>query len=290
MIGKAKSVSHARECLSYALSKGMAVEVCRENLAGETPGELADEFAVVQSRNNRCRNNTLRIEISPTIEDGNKLTNEQWEGIARDFVEQMELAENRQYIAILHQDTHHKHLHIIANRIDFNGVAYSDSNISLRAGKVCEQIAIERGLRTAMNVRHENEQKLEPLKQKIRQLHGEIMRSGMSEKEYAQQMAKRGVEVVYNQSKTTGRISGMSYVVDGQRIKASQVGREFGYNKLFRAVDVASVRHKNVAVRHHGSHTSVVTMSAIARMTAKSHEGHDSRSKDVEKEEYELTI
>ncbi len=146
----------------------------------------------------------------------------------------MGLSDNRQYVVVLHNDREHKHLHILANRIDLNGRAYSDSNISYRSGVVIERIAKELGLTTAISVREQRQRELEPLKQRIQVAHRAAFHRGITLQRYAERMARSGIEVIYNRAKTTDTITGMSFKVDGIKLKASEVSAQLSYNKLFK--------------------------------------------------------
>ena len=46
---------------------------------------------------------------------------------------------NNQFIAIMHNDTNHQHVHIVANRIGFDGKTVSDSNNYKRMADFCRQ-------------------------------------------------------------------------------------------------------------------------------------------------------
>lgn len=233
MICKGKSITHTVNAIGYGISKSDSREICREGLGGENAQEIAQEIRLIQQLNSNCTNNLLRIELSPSIGDGLMLTDQDWEAIARDLMLRLNLHDNRQWICIQHKDREHKHLHIYANRIDFNGKAYNDSYFTLKCGKAAEQIAIERGMTTAMSVHLTKQQALQPLKERISEAHKAIVRKGLSPSQYQSLMKQKGIEVVFNQSKTTGRITGMSFIVSGTKIKASDVSRTLGFNKLF---------------------------------------------------------
>jgi ERCC4-related helicase len=58
----------------------------------------------------------------------------------------------------VHINTHHKHIHLYVNRIDYSGKAYDDQFISNRSAHVAESIAKVIGLQTAREVQQVRDQ------------------------------------------------------------------------------------------------------------------------------------
>jgi hypothetical protein len=48
--------------------------------------------------------------------------------------------EKNQYLAVLHKDTRHQHLHIVTNRIGFDGKTLSDSNNYKKIAAYCRKM------------------------------------------------------------------------------------------------------------------------------------------------------
>jgi len=150
MITKGKSISHLSASIQYALRREQAI-ILDKNIVAETPSEVAKEFKLFQQLNKRCERNSLSFVLSPTIEDGKKLSDEQLENINKSFLQKMNL-ENHQYIAFVHTNNQHKHIHLYVNRIDYTGKAYNDQFISNRSAQVAEDIAKDMDLLTVREV------------------------------------------------------------------------------------------------------------------------------------------
>jgi hypothetical protein len=67
--------------------------------------------------------------------DNRRLDNDKMLAIAHDYMEAMGLS-NNQYILFRHHDAEHPHLHILANRITFDGTVVSDSNNYKRSEEI----------------------------------------------------------------------------------------------------------------------------------------------------------
>jgi len=124
MIGKGKSISHGVAALEYDLAKeingqAVATEIARHELYGCTGAEMVQEMKPYHIDFPNVKNNCLRFEVSPSIEESATFTDADWAELGNDFMQRMGLA-NHQYIIIRHSGTESKkeqaHLHILANR------------------------------------------------------------------------------------------------------------------------------------------------------------------------------
>ncbi len=141
MIAIGKSITHLRASLAYAQSKEKGI-LLDKNIISDSPSEVLKEFGLFQSLNSRCARNTFSFVLSPTVEDGHHLSYDGFRQIPRSFLSKMDL-ESHQYIAFLHQNTPHKHIHLYVNRISKEGIAYKDSYLSNRSSRTAELIAQE---------------------------------------------------------------------------------------------------------------------------------------------------
>ena len=156
MIGKAKSV---RGSLSGALYKEQQDKqselIYQHNMIGETPKERWEEMKEIANLNQRTDKPFLENVISPEKSKGDNLSIEEWKKLSKDYAEKMNFGDNQWY-AVLHKNTDEKHLHIFANRVDFSGKnTIKDNFIGERSGKIAEQLAKERGWKTAKEIAQE---------------------------------------------------------------------------------------------------------------------------------------
>jgi hypothetical protein len=258
MIAKGKSISHLSASIQYALHSEEAA-ILDKNIVAETPHEVAKEFKLFQELNERCERNSLSFVLSPTIEDGKKLSDEQLENINRSFLEKMHL-QDHQYIAFVHKNTEHKHIHLYVNRIDYTGKAYDDQFISNRSAHVAEGIAKEIGLQTAKEV------------QKVRRKERQVDHPEM---EYIKQLAKitlaqREVDSVskfisfFNEAGSeagfrteaynnkNGAFQGLRFYAGEHKFKASEIDRSLSKQNLEHTLERQLVEdtHREVVLAH----------------------------------------
>ena len=83
MIGKGKSISHGVAALEYDLAKEIdgqaaATEIARHELYGCTGAEMVQEMKPYFTDFPNVKNNCLRFEVSPSIEESSSFTDADW--------------------------------------------------------------------------------------------------------------------------------------------------------------------------------------------------------------------
>ena len=130
MIGKCKAIAHGSTALDYIFREGkLGSRLAFHNLCSREPKTIYEEMKVVSDYNSRCRNKFLRIEIGIAPQDERKLPVSELMGIAHLFAKRMGL-DNHQWVAVTHEDTDNRHIHIIANRISLYREVYDTTFVS----------------------------------------------------------------------------------------------------------------------------------------------------------------
>lgn len=235
MVGMGTSIQHGGNAIDYAINKEKSEIIEKQLIVGSSGNEIKNEFKMFQDLNKRAINNDLSFVLSPDPKDGKLLSNEDFKKIARDFLKKMNLEKN-QAIVIKHSDKKHTHLHLFVNRIDSNGKAYNDSFIGTKSQQVAHEIAKEKGLVSAKEVKRENElerdNKNKEVKQKIKEYHKKIMKQRPKNfQEYSKMMNKEGVQIkpTINKQKV---MQGYRIELKGSNLKASEVDRSMTLSKL----------------------------------------------------------
>lgn len=240
MIAKAKTCIGGTALFNYVINPNKGYELVRNNLSGETPKDIFQTMQILQNQNSRCKNNTISVVISPTIEDSKKMTDQDLKNLVHDFLVGLKLdPKNAQYIAYIHTEKEHKHIHILANRINENGKALKDNYIGFQAQRIAHEIALKYGW---TSIRQENENKKEQVKANQKQVAEEIKKEHYlvlkehpkSLKQYIDMMRMHQIEVKPSVNKQ-GNIQGYRFIhlPTGTNLKASEVDRNLKLNDLF---------------------------------------------------------
>lgn len=237
MIAKQSKGRGFRGTLNYVLGKEKA-QIIGGNMLGENARELAAEFA--ESRKLKPGVSRAVYHVSLSLPTGERLSDSQWSKVSQQYLEKMGFSKS-QYVTARHSDTEHDHVHIVASRIGLDGKCVSESNDFKRSEKVIRSLEIEHGL-TRVSSSHEIERRA-PSRGEIElaqrgvvstkiQLQGLVdaaLSNQPSMSQFFGRMRASGVQVIPNVAKT-GHISGISYVLDSEQMKGSDLGR--GYTWL----------------------------------------------------------
>ena len=144
---------------------------------------------------------------------------------------------NTQYAISKHTDKAHLHLHIVANMVNNEGKAISDSWIGLKGKKIAQRLTQEYKLvpATEKNLRLTNLEALsnsEAIKYKMYIGISESLPHCRTMKELEMHLLKQGIETQYKYKGQTQEKQGVSFKLDNISFKGSQVDRKFSFSGL----------------------------------------------------------
>ena len=170
MIAKAKSISHGAAMTNYATKHNRADIVLTRNFdEGLTPLAMWGAMETIHQkyapkfRRKPVEKPTLRMEVSPSLEETKGWTLNDWYDYALRFLDEFKKEvqtkdgkkkgagkfnlDRAQIFACLHFDAKSgiPHLHILINRIDLDGNLMNDSFVGESATKAAHAINVERG-------------------------------------------------------------------------------------------------------------------------------------------------
>jgi hypothetical protein len=229
-----------RGTLDYLLGKEEAA-IIGGNMLGEDPKELASEFSV--SRALRPKLSRVVYHASLSLPHDEHLSTSHWKEAANKYVQKMGF-EGSQYVVVKHNDTKHEHIHIVASRVRLDGSVVSDSQDYKRSEKVVRGLEKDFGLTPTLSshevgkkalTKGELHKVLREKKPSIKMQLQQIIDGATEDRPNADIFATRlheyGVKVIPNQSKT-GHISGISFELNDETMKGSDLGRSYSWKNL----------------------------------------------------------
>ncbi len=242
MIGKAKSCFGGFSLFNYVVDDEKGIEILRNNLCGETPIELFQEMKILQNLNQKASNKLISLVLSPHVNEGENLTKKQLENITKEFLKDLEIdLEKSQFIAFLHTEKRHRHIHILLNRVDENGKLFQDHHIGKKAQWSAHRVAEKNGLISAKQIRIDKIKASEDIKsdfknsrREIYQKHLKVMESKpVTMEKYLAEMLKKNIKffpTINKQGELQGfRVKDMENQTE---MKASEVHRNMGLRNL----------------------------------------------------------
>jgi len=240
MIGKSQSCPGGTALFQYVVNEKKGYELLRNGLSGITPKELYSDMSIFQQQNLRCKNNTISMVLSPTIKDSHRMSNDQLKRLTNSFLKEMGLEPKaNQFIAFVHIEKAHKHVHILLNRVRPDGSLINDSFISKKAQAAAHKVALQLGWTSAKEIKESKERERKEATKEVRSIIKEKHYIVLREKpknliEYQMKMSEHGIQVLPTINKQ-GNIQGYRFIhlPTGTNLKASEVDRKLKLNKLF---------------------------------------------------------
>jgi hypothetical protein len=236
MIAKAIKGKGFRGALEYDLSKEQG-RLIDTNMEGAGPRELAREFGAIRKLRPNLGRAVLHVSLSAA--PGEHLTDDQWREIGQRYLHGMGLDAN-QYLITRHLDTEHEHIHLLVNRVRFDGEVTSDSHdyrrheILMRAIErdyslqpVRPSIEAERHAATKGEIEQGLRTGIASTRQRLQQLCDGAATSSRTYSDYAERLEAAGVELVPVTQLDGARLSGLSYRLDGVMMKGSDLGKGY---------------------------------------------------------------
>lgn len=110
--------------------------------------ELRQQFNEVRKLNPKLSRPAMHISLS--FPPGEVLDKATLQRVIEDCANELGIDKN-QYIAVLHKDTGHQHVHIVVNRVGFNGKTLSDSNNYKKIADCCRKLEQKYNLKQVLS-------------------------------------------------------------------------------------------------------------------------------------------
>lgn len=169
---------------------------------------------------------------------------EKWEQIVTDFKSEVGIDSSYPSMCVRHSDKQHDHVHLIYSRVSIAGKVHDQANIGLRAqvaarlieqrhqlplvqppprsGPALTKGEVEQALRTGQA----------PARLEIQRALDQALTDRPTLDQLVERLALAGISTRTNKSSSTGKISGLSFELDGVALRASQIGKQYGWKAL----------------------------------------------------------
>ena len=182
--------------------------------------ELAEQFKDVRKLSKRVEQPVLHLSVR--FAPGESLDRNQLTEIGREMAKDFGVGDN-QYITLFHKDTNEQHIHLVANRVGYDGKAANTSNNFLTMDRLCRRLEKKYKLKEVLSARRflSKEQRLIPRhdirKEKLKNDIQQTLKTVKHYDEFERQLEALGYKII------KGR--GISFIDDKKvKIKGSEVG------------------------------------------------------------------
>lgn len=230
--------------LEYAL-KNEKSECISGTLISQNPKDLAEEFSTTEQLRPDIKKQVWHCSLS--LPKDEKLTNEKWSDISKDFMERMGFDSKKTlYSVVRHSNTDYDHVHIVASRVNLDGHVWLGQSDVHKAIKVTQELEIKNNLRLTKGFEFKHSEKkalsdneinmairtqLEPSRQKLQKIIDQVVKNKPTALEFTQNLELAGVNVRVNLA-STGRLNGFSFELDGIPFKGQDLGDAYKWGSL----------------------------------------------------------
>ena len=250
MIASQKIGKSFMGALNYNLKKlyhpdpAMRAELLATNFADIDPAIIKREVELMKSLKPNLGRYVYHTSINFPKED--KLDNNKLLAIAHDYLKESGYSSN-QYMIFRHHDAGHPHIHLLVNRICFDGTVVSDSNNFKKSEAILRSLETKYGLtqvqeskkaETKAVKKGELEMVIRTGKPSDKMLLQEKMKAilrlpKLTITEMIRSGKKEDIYFLFNQA-ATGRITGITYFYKDFKIKGQALGNRFKWAELIK--------------------------------------------------------
>lgn len=222
--------------------------------------EMTKEFNIV--RQLRPSLSIAVYHVSLNLPHGDILSDKKFTTMGLEYLRGMGFDDN-QYIMYRHIDKEHSHIHIVANRVKFSGDLVSDSKDFERSEILVRELEKTYGLsqlpkvkliKDATLTQKEIEKTLRtgdaPIKYLLQQNVKTAITNSSNISQFIEALKLKGISPKFNTSKTTGRVSGISFKYQEVIYKGSTLGRKYSWNNIIKYIDYEQDRDRSIILEN----------------------------------------
>ncbi len=183
------------------------------------------------------------------------LSNQEMNKLASEYLFRMGF-DQHQYILFRHYDADHPHVHLLVNRIGYDGTVVSDSKDYKRTEDILRKLEKQYGLiqvpsSSQAQERAMTKDELEMMKRtdepsvklKLQVILKDVLSSKPTTEQFINQLQAKGINVLFNQA-TTGFVSGISYGYEGMRFKGAHLGNAYKWSSIKQTISYEQERDR----------------------------------------------
>lgn len=236
------------------VEKGVA-EILDHSFASTSEKTILTEIQMVRIQRPNLKKFFYHTSIN--FPPGENLPNDKMKQIGLDYLQANGFTQH-QYIIFRHYDADHPHLHLLVNRIGYDGSVLSDSNDYARSEKILRELEKKYNLTqvpssTQATQRAVTKDELEMMKRTnspsqklmLQVIIQNILqdKTRLTTEQFIKALHVHKVNVLFNQA-STGYVSGISYGYEGVIIKGVKLGNDFKWGSIKNRIDYKQERDR----------------------------------------------
>nr|WP_321486043.1 relaxase/mobilization nuclease domain-containing protein [uncultured Draconibacterium sp.] len=243
--------------VEYVLDKKKAAEIlATDGVRTKDAKAIIQSFIQQTNLNSRMIKTVGHISLNFSAQDKDKLSNLKMVEIANEYMERMGIKDT-QYIIVRHYDKEHPHIHLVFNRVDYQGKAISDKNDLFRSEIICKDLTFQFGLYLAKGKENVKEHRLrEPDKTKyeIYNVLREVVPNCKSWNVLIKALKEQGIQTSFKYKGRTNEVQGIIFTKNNFIFNGSKVDRQFSFSKINKQIKQNISRESNIKTKYSRGH------------------------------------
>ncbi|ARS36145.1 relaxase/mobilization nuclease domain-containing protein [Pontibacter actiniarum] len=239
MIGKAFiSKSFARSA-QYLVQKPGAQILAADGVRTASCQTIASDFAMMCRFKPGLQRVAGHVSLSWSPLDREKLTPQVMVARAKEYMEKMRI-QDTQYLIVEHRDTQHPHIHILYNRVSYQGKVIPDWRQWPHTVKVCTEMRQKYGYHMPQNQYLGDHQRLKGVDKVRFQLHDaiqQVLSQAKSWDELQAGLQRKGITMRCRYAGGTGKVQGLSFKMGNLSWKGSSISPKLSYGNIARKLE-----------------------------------------------------
>jgi len=257
MIAKIIKGKGFKGAVEYVLDKKKAAEIlATDGVRTKDAKAIIQSFIQQTNLNSRMIKTVGHISLNFSAQDKDKLSNLKMVEIANEYMERMGIKDT-QYIIVRHYDKEHPHIHLVFNRVDYQGKAISDKNDLFRSEIICKDLTFQFGLYLAKGKENVKEHRLrEPDKTKyeIYNVLREVVPNCKSWNVLIKALKEQGIQTSFKYKGRTNEVQGIIFTKNNFIFNGSKVDRQFSFSKINKQIKQNISRESNIKTKYSRGH------------------------------------
>lgn len=233
MMAKIVQGNNFEAAINYLLNRKEASILATKGIRQNDKESMIRSFDM-QAKVNPIAKPVAHISLDFSAQDRDKLTDEKMMEIASEYIKRMGY-DNTQLLVVRHSDREHPHVHLILNRIDFDGKRISDQNERIRSTKICRELTLKYDLYLSSgkeNVKRHRLREPDATKYRIYDALCKHVPQSKSWVELQKRLKKEKITVSFKTKGSTDTIEGVRFTMNDMTFNGSKVDRQFSYSKI----------------------------------------------------------
>ncbi len=233
MMAKIVQGNSFASAVNYVLNREEASIIATKGVRNIDKESIIRSFET-QARLIQIAKPVAHISLDFSAQDRAKMTNQKMIEIAQEYMAKMGYG-NTQVLMVRHTDRDHPHVHLIMNRIDFDGKRISDQNEKIRNVKICKELTLKHGLYVSSgkeNVKRERLREPDATKYRIYDALVKHVPQSRSWEELERRLKSDGIGIGFKTKGSTSQIEGVRFTMNNLSFNGSKVDRQFSYSKI----------------------------------------------------------